>query len=153
MTEPTWLDDTEMRIWRGFLAATTSVLQPIDAGLKTSSGLTLDDYEVLVHLSEEPARRLRMSELSSRLLHSRSRLTQRIDRMERRGLVAREKCEDDARGTWAVLTDDGWSEIDAAAPAHLAQVRRNLVDRIPADQREQLAALLETLAAPPADGD
>ncbi len=151
MPEPKWLDETEMRIWRGFLAATNAVLQPIDADLKATASLTLDDYEVLVHLSEDPERRLRMSELSERLLHSRSRLTQRIDRMERRGLVAREKCDDDARGTWAVLTDEGWSAITGTAPQHLAEVRRVLIDRIPQDQREQLAALLETLATPPAE--
>lgn len=151
MAEPQWLDETEMRIWRGFLAATTTVVQALDADLKTDADLSLDDYEVLVHLSESPNRRLRMRELSERLLHSRSRLTQRIDRMERRGLVAREKCDDDARGTWAVLTEQGWTAIDTAAPRHLEQVRSALIDRIPATDRELLAGLLETLATPPGE--
>ena len=148
MAEPNWLDETEMRIWRSFLAATNSVVQPIGAGLKIDAGLTLEDYEVLVHLSETPERRLRMSELSERLLHSRSRLTQRVDRMAARGLVEREKCDDDARGTWAVLTDDGFDTLAAAAPDHLRQVRRALVDRIPEEHRELLADLLESLATP-----
>lgn len=152
MASPEWLDETEMRIWRSFLAASQSVLQSIDADLKADASLTLDDYEVLVHLSEEPARRLRMSELSERLLHSRSRLTQRIDRMERKGLVTREKCGDDARGTWAVLTDDGWRTIVDAAPGHLAEVRRVLIDRIPDADRVALADILARLATPPADG-
>ncbi len=147
MATPDWLDETEMRIWRGFLAATANVLQPIDADLKSDAGLTLDDYEVLVHLSESDDRRLRMNDLSDRLLHSRSRLTQRIDRMEKRGLVAREKCDADARGTWAVLTDAGWTAISAAAPQHLTQVRNALVDRIPHEHRTLIAECFEHLAS------
>ena len=71
-----WLDDEEMRIWRGFLHASVRIPAQLSDSLKSYSGLTMDDYEVLVHLSENDPQRLRMSELSHRLVHSQSRLTQ-----------------------------------------------------------------------------
>ena len=151
MAPSRWLSEPEMRVWRGFLAASANVTQQIDGALKSDASLTLDDYEVLVHLSEEPERRLRMADLSARLIQSRSRLTQRIDRMEARGLVMREKCEADARGTWAVLTDHGFATIAAAAPDHVIAVRRFLLDHIPDDQLENFGELLAGLASAPPD--
>lgn len=148
MAEVSWLDDEEMAIWRSFLAASARIHQEIDEQLKRDSGLGLDDYEVLVHLSEAPDRQLRMSDLSSQLLHSQSRLSQRVDRLAKRGLVARQKCPEDRRGTFAVLTNDGMALLEEAAPGHVAEVRRVLIDWIAPRERPVLASVFERLATP-----
>lgn len=144
--DPRWLDETEMRAWRGFIEVSGRVVQALDASLKESAGMTFDDYEVLVHLSEAPERRLRMTELSERLLHSQSRLTQRVDRLVKRGWVCREKCDEDRRGTFAVLTADGFAAIASAAPQHLADVRRLLLDHIRHGELASVADIFERIA-------
>jgi DNA-binding MarR family transcriptional regulator len=146
MSEPSWLNSEELEFWRAFIAATTTVMGNVEAELKADAGIGFDDYEVLVHLSEAEDRRLRMSDLSERLLHSRSRLSQRVDRMVQRGLVQREKCPEDGRGTFAVLTDEGFSVIEQAAPQHVAAVRSALIDRLSADQLRSGQKILDVLA-------
>ncbi len=148
MTEDTrWLDELEMRAWRGFVEVSGRVVQALDASLKDRVGMTFDDYEVLVHLSEAEGRRLRMTELSQRLLHSQSRLTQRVDRLVKRGWVCREKCDEDRRGTFAVLTADGFAAIAGAAPVHVADVRQMLLDHIEPGELAQVADIFERIAA------
>lgn len=147
-----WLDPLEMRVWRAFLRANQRVTVQVSDGLKAAADMSLDDYEVLVHLSEAEGRRLRMTDLSQRLLHSQSRLTQRVDRLAKRGFVCREKCPEDRRGTYAVLTDEGFAALDAAAPLHLLDVRAALIDRITPAEQDVLATVLERIAdQPPAD--
>lgn len=148
-----WLDAQEMRIWRGFVEASGRIGAQLSDSLKSCSGLTMDDYEVLVHLSEAEPQRLRMTDLSHRLLHSQSRLTQRVDRLAKKGLVVREKCPDDRRGTFAVLTADGMRAIEAAAPHHVRDVRRLLIDLIDPEERAVMADVLERLAVAARDVD
>lgn len=148
-----WLDETEMRAWRSFAEASGRVLQALEASLKESAEMSFDDYEVLVYLSESPERRLRMTELSERLLHSQSRLTQRIDRLVERGWVRREKCDEDRRGTFAVLTPDGFAAIEAAAPQHVADVRRLLIDHLGDEEVPAFAAMFERIAAAARESD
>ena len=146
MTETRWLDEQEMLIWRAFLYCSSGVLRHLGTSIKAASGLTLDDYEVLVHLSEADDRRMRMTELSERLLNSQSRLTQRIDRLVERGLVRREKCPEDRRGMFACLSDQGMRTIEGLAPIHLDDVRHWLIDLIEPGEREVVAAVLERVA-------
>lgn len=126
--EPRWLDDTEMRAWRAFLIAATKVEEALDRDLQEACGRSLAEYEVFVHLSEAPDHRRRMADLADHALQSRSRLTHTVDRLEREGLVERIPCEDDRRGTWAVLTDAGFAHLQEVAPVHVASVRRRLLD-------------------------
>ena len=140
-----WLDDDEMAFWRAYTVAAVRVNVAIDADLRAESNLTLDDYEVLVHLSEAPDRRVRMSELAELVVQSKSRLTQRIDRMVTRGLVERQQCPDDRRGTFAALTDDGFAVLEAAAPGHVDSVRRHLLDHLDHGQVQAGADLFQTL--------
>jgi len=142
-----WLDPNEMRLWRAFIEVSTRAMGRIEDDLQTDAGLAVDDYEVLVHLSEAPDRRLRMSELADRTLHSRSRLTHRIDRMVGDGLVAREACPEDRRGVEAVLTPKGRQILDAAAPGHLVSVRAALIDRFTDAEKPFVADALERVAA------
>ena len=141
-----WLDDDEMRLWRSYIEVSVRLVSALDARLKAAAGVSFDDYEVLLHLSEASDRRLRMAELSDRLIHSRSRLTQRIDRLARRGLVRREKCEGDRRGTWAVLTDEGLATIEELAPDHVRAVRQHLFDHVGVEEQEAMTAAFERLA-------
>jgi DNA-binding MarR family transcriptional regulator len=100
----------------------------------------MHDYEILVELSEAPLSRMRMTELADRTAQSRSRLSHQINRMETRGLVSREGCEGDKRGTFAVLTAHGTATIAKVAPYHVASVREHFIDQLdPAD----LAALTD----------
>ncbi|MEM9135373.1 MAG: MarR family transcriptional regulator [Actinomycetota bacterium] len=147
MDHDPWLDETEMRIWLAFLEATGRVGQLLDATVKKAASLSFEDYEVLVHLSEADEHRLRMTELSGRLLHSQARLTQRINRLSERGLVRREKCPEDRRGTFAVITDEGMDVITRVAPIHVADVRARLIDLIQPEERQVIATVLERVAA------
>ncbi len=144
MSSTNWLNEEEMRLWRAFISTSGAMGTAMDNAMRASSDLKLDDYEVLVHLSESEGRRLRMSELSNRHMHSKSRLSQRVDRLEARGLVTREKCNEDARGTWAVLTNEGFSTLEALAPTHLEHVRELFFDHI---DKSDIPALIRSLEA------
>ena len=146
MTEPQWLSDREMALWRPFLTAMLGISTNLDASLRASDDLSLDDYEVLVHLSEADEQRLRMGDLSARLLNSRSRLTQRVDRLAKRGFVKREKCDEDRRGTWAVLQEPGLAALKVAAPSHVGHVRELLFDHLEPNDVAALTAVFEGLA-------
>lgn len=146
--EVRWLDGQQQHAWRVTLEGITRLLDVLNDDLKATTGLTLDDYEVLVNLSESPERRLRMSELADRLISSRSRLTYRVDRLERAGLVRRQACPEDGRAIHAVITDAGFERLRGAAPTHVRSVRRHLVDRFERDDFLTLGALLERVAAP-----
>ena len=142
-----WLDEGEQQAWRATLEATIRLLDRLNDDLKSQSGLTLDDYEVLVFLSEQPERRLRMSDLAESIISSRSRLTYRVDRLEARGLVCRQACPEDGRVVYAVLTDAGLAALSAAAPGHVGSVRANLLDHFDRDEFVRLGEWMERLAA------
>ena len=146
MDDTRWLDDEEMRIWRGFVEARGRVIHELDQALKLNADMTHDDYEVLVLLSEAPDQRMRMTELSQRLIHSQSRLTQRVDRLVKRGWVCREQCPEDRRGVHAVLTAEGMTQIETAAPDHVRDVREFLIDLIEPGERQIVADVLERVA-------
>lgn len=146
MSEPNWLSEREQQAWRGWIDASRRVLAASDRQLKTDSGLTADDYEVLVRLSESDDRRMRMSDLAASVINSPSRLSQRIDRLSNDGVVERERCADDARVWWVVLTDDGFERLRDAAAGHVEEVRRVFIDRLSPDEIEVLATVLPRLA-------
>lgn len=123
-----WLSATEQQAWRSWIAMRTLLDDQLNRELQESHGLSLADYEILVRLSEAPDRRLRMSDLAAATLASRSRLSHQIDRLESAGIVERLTCSEDRRGSFAALTDLGWQTLVAAAPVHVAGVRRHFVD-------------------------
>ncbi|GAA4564173.1 MarR family transcriptional regulator [Micromonospora coerulea] len=125
MTES--LDPERMACWRAYIEASQRLFTQIEEDLR-ADGLSFADYHVLVLLSEAPRQRLRMGELASRLVFSPSRLTYQISAMQRRGLVTRQSCPDDRRGSEAVLTAAGLLALRDAAPHHLASVRTHLMD-------------------------
>jgi DNA-binding MarR family transcriptional regulator len=144
---PRWLDPDEMRFWRGFIEVSGRALDAINADLRADADVTHDDYEVLVRLSEAPGRRMRMSELAEQVIQSRSRLTQRVDRLVERGYVERQRCPDDRRGMLATLTEAGFRTLAEAAPAHVESVRRHLIDRLDPEQIRAGAELFDAVVA------
>jgi DNA-binding MarR family transcriptional regulator len=140
------LSPAELAAWRGFLQAYALLVRRLDAELEREHGLALTSYEVLLFLAGAPDRRLRMSELAASLLLSQSGATRLVDRLARRGLVRRERCETDGRGFYAVLTPGGAELLAEARPTHLGGVRRLFLERLSAGELAVLAAVWERLA-------
>ncbi|MEV4497935.1 MarR family transcriptional regulator [Micromonospora arborensis] len=126
MTES--LDSIRGAAWRAYIEASQRLYTQLEEDLRADSDLSFADYHVLVLLSEAPGQRLRMGELANRLIFSPSRLTYQISSMQRRGLVSKEPCPGDRRGSEAVLTAAGLLALSEAAPHHLASVRTHLMD-------------------------
>jgi DNA-binding MarR family transcriptional regulator len=139
------LSPLELDTWRALLRAHAHVTRRLESELLRDEDLPLASYDVLVQLSESPGRRLRMTDLAERVLLSRSGLTRLVDRLERDGLVARERCADDARGTFTVLTDGGQARLERAAPGHLAGVHEHVTGRFDDEELATLGALLGRL--------
>lgn len=145
MTSTPWLSAEEQRLWRGWLALASALPAVLHRELQADAGLSLPDFDVLVQLSESDDGRLRVSELARSLAWERSRLSHHVARMERRRLVAREECADDGRGAFVVLTPQGRSAIEAAAPHHVRTVRRLLFDPLDDHDVAELARIVTTL--------
>jgi DNA-binding MarR family transcriptional regulator len=135
----------QMRAWRAFLEAHATITRELDAELRAERDLPLTWYDVLLRLSEARTGRLRMRELADAALFSPSGLTRLLDRMEERGLVRREPCEDDRRGSYAVLTPAGTRAFKRAAPAHLRGVQRHFAGRLRGQDVAALEAALRQL--------
>jgi DNA-binding MarR family transcriptional regulator len=132
-----WLTDEEQQAWRATVHLSQLLMRQLDRDL-TGYGLNGRDYEILVELSEAPEQRMRMTDLADATSQSRSRLSHQISRMEQRGLVRRDDCEGDKRGTFAVLTQTGIEAIERAAPSHVQNVRRHFVDRLTPHQLNEV---------------
>ncbi|MGY1618901.1 MarR family winged helix-turn-helix transcriptional regulator [Geodermatophilus sp. SYSU D00691] len=142
---PRWLDAEEQKAWRAWLFSSMLLQDRLDRELTHATGISHAYYEILVSLSEAPDRRLRMSQLADRCLSSRSRLSHAVSRLEERGWVRREVCPDDGRGLLAVLTDEGFAALEAAAPVHVESVRTHLFDQLSPEQVAAMRDLGETL--------
>jgi DNA-binding MarR family transcriptional regulator len=145
--EPRWLDADEQKAWRAWLYGTLLLQDQLDRELTHETGISHAYYEILVQLSEAPGRMLRMSQLAERSLSSRSRLSHAVSRLEERGWVRRQVCEDEGRGQLAVLTDEGFAALEAAAPVHVEGVRTHLFDQLTPEQVVALRGIGETLMA------
>jgi DNA-binding MarR family transcriptional regulator len=139
------LSVAEMAAWRTFLRAHATVVRQLEAELVAEHDLPLASYDVLVQLSEAPGRALRMTELADRVLLSRSGLTRLADRLERDGLLERQACPSDARGTLAVLTDAGLARLERAWPTHRRGVAEHVTGRLSSDEVVELGRLLGKL--------
>ncbi|MFI7613181.1 MarR family winged helix-turn-helix transcriptional regulator [Nonomuraea terrae] len=142
MTQPRWLDRTEMAAWRAFLTTSHLLERRIEEQLKASAGLTHPQYEILVRLAGATGRRLRMTELAKGVVASKSALTYQVGRLEEAGLVERTTCPSDDRGVLAVLTPAGARLLEKVAPGHLEIVREYLIDRL---SREELRAMTSAM--------
>jgi DNA-binding MarR family transcriptional regulator len=143
MAKPRWLDEREAHLWRTWLRLNQELPSVLEEQLNREAGLSGADYAVLVPLSESPDGMLRARELGRQILWDRSRLSHHVGRMEKRGLVAREECAEDARGAMVRLTDAGRAAIQGAAPGHVAATRRYFFDLLSDEEVDILTAVFE----------
>ena len=138
-----WLGDSQQQAWRSYLQMTARLTARLGQELQADSELSLADFDVLVHLSETPGGRIRVLELASALQWEKSRMSHHLARMDRRGLIARQQCPQDRRGSDVVITEAGRSAIEAAAPQHVAAVRRYVFDALTAEEVDALARVAD----------
>jgi DNA-binding MarR family transcriptional regulator len=143
MAETRWLNEEEQGSWRTFVQATKQLFELLERELDQRTAVPSLFYEVLAPLAEAPERRLRMSDLAAQSQSSRSRLSHSMARLESLGWIRREACQTDRRGAFAVLTDEGFSAIEAAAPVHAEGVRVHFFDQLDVEQVEQVRSISE----------
>ena len=143
--ETPWLTTEQQKIWRSFLGGSTVLLDRLDRDLRSTHGLSMPEYEILVRLSEAPGRAIRMAELAAAVSHSRSRVTHTIARLEREGRVTRGQCSEDGRGVSAVLTDSGLELLEAAAHTHVQGVHNYLIENSDPDDLAALGRIMQTV--------
>ncbi|MGY1857714.1 MarR family winged helix-turn-helix transcriptional regulator [Modestobacter sp. SYSU DS0290] len=146
MDDIAWLDEREERVWRAFLSLSRGIEVAVDQQL-TAEGLSAAEYALLAPLSEAPQGAVRARELGRAVGWESSRLAHQLRRMEKRGLLTRGQCPDDARGTMVHLTDAGRAAIARTAPGHVRTVRAHFVDLLSAEEQTTLAAVFERLSA------
>jgi len=140
------LSEQGLDAWIALIRGHSSLVRALNGQLVSEHGLTLSDYEVLLHLSRAPDRRLRRTDLAERVLLTPSGITRLLDGLERCGQVERAECSSDRRVVYAVLTDTGLEKLREAKETHLEGVRTQFADRFDDDELEALAELLNRLA-------
>ncbi|TQM37755.1 MarR family winged helix-turn-helix transcriptional regulator [Pseudonocardia cypriaca] len=154
MDEARWLDEREARVWRGIIGVQQRLSAVLERRLTRDGGLSGAEYTLLVPLSEAPDGLLRARDLGRMVGWERSRISHQVARMEKRGLVAREECSEDARGSMVRLSDAGRAAIVAAAPAHVAAVRQYFFDALTDAELDVIGPALERVLdrLPESDG-
>ena len=142
-----WLTEDQQGSWRHYLEGTARFVEALSAVHDRTLDLSLGEYSLLVQLSEAPGLTMRMSALADGLVLSRSRLTHTVARMESRGLVERRAAEGDRRGVNCTMTDDGYAALVAAAPGHVAAVRRIMVEALEPEEFAMLGRIMAKVAA------
>jgi len=144
-----WLDDEQQAIWRSWLRVNRELPAALARHMHEHSSLSMSDFQVLVALTDVPDGHLRISELASTMNWERSRVSHQLRRMEARGLVDRAGCPEDGRGSFVAITPAGRKAIEQAAPEHVQEVRRLVIDALTPEELELLghinAKLLEVL--------
>jgi DNA-binding MarR family transcriptional regulator len=133
-SEPQWLDDDQQRAWRGLVLGMTLLMDRLDHDLQRMFGVSMAEYEIL------------MAQLADAMAHSRSRVTHTVGRLEKSGLVRRNKSPEDGRGVVCHLTDEGFELLARMAPHHVNGVRDNLVDLVKPDDFEALGRVMNAVA-------
>jgi DNA-binding MarR family transcriptional regulator len=139
------LNSVALEAWRSYLQSHASIVRVLDAELDAEHGLTTRDYEVMLYLAQADGRHLPMSALAERTMLTRSGITRLVDGLVAGGLIERVACPDDARVSYAQLTDVGHDRLRRAGVTHVASVNRLFVERFDAAELRQLAELLRRL--------
>ncbi|HEY6605811.1 MAG TPA: MarR family transcriptional regulator [Gaiellaceae bacterium] len=140
-----------VRLLRGHAAVT----RELNAQLVADHGLTINDYEALLHLARAEERRMRRIDLAERLILTASGVTRLLDGLEQAGYVDRDSCASDRRVTYAVLTDAGLAKLREASKSHVADIRSFFESRFSSDELDELVGLLDRLPleAEPVDSE
>lgn len=142
----TWhgqVDSAELRSWRALQNAYAKVSSRLNDSLVNSAGVSLSEYEILVHLSEAPDRTLRMATLADEVQQSRSRLSHTVERLEKRGLVSRFTCDLDRRGRYCALTDDGIRLLNQSTWGYSQQIEELFKNKMGEKELAELVELLQ----------
>jgi DNA-binding MarR family transcriptional regulator len=139
------LEGAALEAWRSYLQSHASIVRILDADLVAEHGMTTRDYEVLLYLAQADDRRLPMSALAERTMLTRSGITRLIDGLVAGGLIERVSCPQDARVSYAQLTDAGYDKLRAAGCTHVAGIRRLFLEHYSPEEIEKLSSLLSRL--------
>jgi DNA-binding MarR family transcriptional regulator len=139
------LQGSALEAWRSYLQSHAAILRQLDAELAGAHGLTTRDYEVLLYLAQAPERRLPMSALATSTMLTRSGITRLVDGLVEAGWIERVACPDDARVSYARLTDVGYSKLRDAGCTHVASIQRMFLEHFAPEEIDQLASLLSRL--------
>jgi DNA-binding MarR family transcriptional regulator len=142
---PELLDGAALEAWRSYLKSHASILRALDADLIAQHSMTTRDYEVLLYLSQEPERKLPMSALAESTMLTRSGITRLVDGLVANGLIERVSCPNDARVSYAHLTDAGYEKLRDAGCTHVGSIRTMFLEHFTPDEIDQLASLLGRL--------
>jgi DNA-binding MarR family transcriptional regulator len=142
-----WLEQHEQAAWRAYLDMNAKLTARLNREMQDNAGISIADFSVLVQLSEHLDARMRVLELARALGWEKSRLSHQLTRMQQRGLIERSNCNEDRRGAWIVLTDQGRATVEAAAPRHVDSVRRYVFDALSPEHVESLGAISTTVVA------
>jgi DNA-binding MarR family transcriptional regulator len=142
-----WLTAHEERVWRRWLTLNARLSATLHRELQDDAGLSMPDFEVLVHLTDSPEGRIRVTDLARLLQWERSRVSHHVTRMARRRLVQRVECAEDGRGAFIVITPQGRAAIEQAAPGHVTTVRRLIFDALSPEEVDAFATLIERVLA------
>ncbi len=139
------LEGVALEAWRSYLQSHATILRGLDAELVADHGMTARDYEVLLYLSQAPDRKLPMSALAESTMLTRSGITRLVDGLVQSGLIERVACPNDARVSYARLTEDGYEKLRDAGASHIASIYRLFLEHFTPEETAQLAALLGRL--------
>jgi DNA-binding MarR family transcriptional regulator len=142
-----WLTAEEERVWRRWLTLNARLSATLQRELQDDASLSMPDFEVLVHLTDSPAGRVRVTDLARLLQWERSRVSHHVTRMESRRLVQRVECAEDGRGAFVVITPRGRAAIEHAAPGHVNAVRRLVFDALSPEEIDALATIIDKALA------
>ena len=134
------MNDREHAAWQGFLSLHATVTEELDRSLRETHGLTLQHFEVLLHLDRAPGNRMRMGDLATSVRMTQSGASRLVDRVERAGHIVRRECDADGRVLYAQLSDEGKARLLEARPTYVAGVQDRFVERFDVRLLRKLAA-------------
>ncbi|HET9102274.1 MAG TPA: MarR family transcriptional regulator [Solirubrobacteraceae bacterium] len=146
------LDGAALEAWRSFLQSHAAIVRVLDAELAGEHGITSRDYEVMLYLAQAEDRRLAMSALAERTMLTRSGITRLVDGLVTAGFVRRVGCHNDARVSYAELTDAGYEKLRASGCSHVRSIQRLFFEHFTPQETATLAELLSRLPGAQAGG-
>jgi DNA-binding MarR family transcriptional regulator len=146
------LDGAALEAWRSYLQSHASIVRMLDAELAAEHGMTTRDYEVLLYLAQADERHLPMSALAERTMLTRSGITRLVDGLVEAGWIERVACPNDARVSYAQLTETGYDKLREAGCSHVTSIRRLFLEHFTLQEIDQLASLLRRLPGAQRDG-
>ncbi len=153
MSTPVLPRERQLEAWVRFLRAHAALTRQLSADLVAGHGLTINDYEVLLHLQRAPEQRLRRVDLAERVVLTASGITRLLEGLENAGLVERAACETDRRVVYAQLTEAGEQKLRDASGTHLAGIHELFTSRFSENDLAALSALLGRLPGASVDGE